>query len=117
VAIIAAGRIVAEGRPDELGGREARPAEIRFRLPAGVAASEVPPGLEAKPAADGELLISSVTPIAPLNELTGWALERSIELDGLEVTRPSLEDIYLELTGADAAEAAAAATAAENGAP
>ena len=33
VAIIAAGRIVAEGRPDELGGRGARPAEIRFRLP------------------------------------------------------------------------------------
>jgi ABC-2 type transport system ATP-binding protein len=53
-----------------------------------------------------------VTPIVPLNQLTGWALERSIDLDGLEVTRPSLEDIYLELTGADAAAAAA-----ENGQP
>ena len=33
-----------------------------------------------------------------LNRLTGWALERGLELEGLEVSRPSLEDIYLELT-------------------
>jgi hypothetical protein len=30
--------------------------------------------------------------------LTGRALERGVDLEGLEVTRPSLEDIYLELT-------------------
>ena len=34
-----------------------------------------------------------------LNELTGWALARGVELEGLEVSRPSLEDVYLELTG------------------
>ena len=33
-----------------------------------------------------------------LHELTGRALERGEELEGLEVTRPSLEDVYLELT-------------------
>ncbi len=42
VAIIARGAIVAEGRPDELGDRERRPATISFRLPAGVSASELP---------------------------------------------------------------------------
>ena len=35
VAIIAGGRIVAQGRPDELGDRGRRPTEIRFRLPTG----------------------------------------------------------------------------------
>jgi len=103
VAIIAAGRIVAEGRPDELGGRGTRPAEIRFRLPAGVTAGELPGGLDARPGGGGELMISTTAPVEPLNRLTGWALERSIELDGLQVIRPSLEDIYIELTGADAA--------------
>jgi ABC-2 type transport system ATP-binding protein len=34
-----------------------------------------------------------------LNRLTAWALERRVELEGLEVRRPSLEDIYLQLTG------------------
>jgi hypothetical protein len=33
------------------------------------------------------------------DELTGAALERGEELEGLEVTRPTLEDVYLELTG------------------
>ncbi len=109
VAIIAAGRIVAEGRPDELGGREARPAQIRFRLPVGVAAGELPGGLGAEPGGDGELTISTRTPVEPLNRLTGWALERSIDLDGLQVIRPSLEDVYIELTGGET-------TTTENGA-
>jgi ABC-2 type transport system ATP-binding protein len=98
VAIIAAGKIVAEGRPDELGGRETRPAEIRFRLPAGL---EPPPGLDVEAGDDGDLVISTTEPLAPLNRLTGWALERSVDLDGLQVSRPSLEDIYLELTDAE----------------
>jgi ABC-2 type transport system ATP-binding protein len=40
-------------------------------------------------------------PTELLNRLTGWALARSVDLGGLEVRRPSLEDIYLELTGAE----------------
>ncbi len=34
-----------------------------------------------------------------LHDLTGWALENNVELEGLSVARPSLEDVYLELTG------------------
>ena len=33
-----------------------------------------------------------------LNELTGWALSQGLELENLEVRRPSLEDVYLKLT-------------------
>lgn len=35
---------------------------------------------------------------AALHRLTGWALEQHVDLNGLEVIRPSLEDVYLQLT-------------------
>jgi ABC-2 type transport system ATP-binding protein len=38
-------------------------------------------------------------PTTLLHELTGWALERGVQLDGLNVSKPSLEDVYLEITG------------------
>jgi ABC-2 type transport system ATP-binding protein len=96
VTIIAAGEIVASGTPEDLGDRESQPATISFRLPAGVAASEVPG--EPLADADGAVTLSTANPLGLLNELTGWALARGVDLDGLEVTRPTLEDIYLELT-------------------
>jgi ABC-2 type transport system ATP-binding protein len=94
VAIIRAGRIVAEGAPAELGGRGGE-CEIRFRLPAGVSADELP--VEAA-ASDGRVTVRTESPLGPLNALTSWALERGHDLPGLEVTRPSLEEVYLELT-------------------
>jgi hypothetical protein len=39
-----------------------------------------------------------MTPVQTLHELTGEALARGQQLENLEVTRPSLEDVYLELT-------------------
>jgi ABC-2 type transport system ATP-binding protein len=98
-AIIASGRIVAEGRPDELGDRDSQPARISFRLPAGTDRSMLPPGIgELAEGGDGAIAISSATPVESVNRLTGWALERSIALQNFEVRRPSLEDVYLELT-------------------
>ena len=44
------------------------------------------------------VLLRTQTPVQALNTLTGWALERGVDLEGLEVNRPSLEDVYLELT-------------------
>ena len=100
VAIIARGTIVAAGRPDDLGDREGRPAMITFRLPPGAAAADLPVAVEARGDA-GEVTLSTATPVEALNRLTGWALERSVDLDGLQVQRPTLEDVYLELTGDD----------------
>jgi ABC-2 type transport system ATP-binding protein len=42
-----------------------------------------------------------------LNSLTRWALEREVSLADLEVRRPTLEDVYLDLTepGAEEGEA------------
>jgi ABC-2 type transport system ATP-binding protein len=100
VAIIARGEVVARGTPEDLGDRESRPATISFRLPAGVAAREIPGGAAV---ANGAVSLSTTSPVATLNELTGWAIERGLDLEGLEVTRPSLEDVYLSLTS-EAAE-------------
>jgi ABC-2 type transport system ATP-binding protein len=98
VAIIARGRIVAQGTPDELGDREGRPARISFRLPAGVSPTDLPSSIGAAAAANGLLSLETQAPVPALNALTSWALERDLDLEGLEVSRPTLEDIYLELT-------------------
>ena len=39
-----------------------------------------------------------------LHTLTSWALDREVDLVGLTVDRPSLEDVYLELTSAEVVE-------------
>jgi len=104
-AIIAAGQIVAHGAPDDLGDRERQPASITFRLPAGTDAAELPPELGAShELQNGLVKLSSTAPVPLLNTLTGWALERDIQLEALEVRHPSLEDVYLALTSEPAAE-------------
>ena len=101
VAVIAGGRIVAEGTPDSLGDRATADAVIRFRLPAAdtPVADLVAPLAGTASGRNGMLEISTPNPTADLHAITGWAVARSIELDGLTVTRPSLEDVYLQLTG------------------
>ena len=96
VTIIARGEVVAQGTLENLGDRESRPATVSFRLPDGVAASELP-GQVAAVDGGATVSLSTTTPVATLNELTGWAIERGLDLEGLEVARPTLEDIYLSL--------------------
>jgi ABC-2 type transport system ATP-binding protein len=99
VAIISRGRVVARGRPEELGDRESQPASISFRLPEGVSPAELPPELAGvTTAANGIISIQADSPVPLLNRLTGWAIERGVALERLEVRQPSLEDVYLELT-------------------
>ena len=45
-----------------------------------------------------EVSVETTTPVVDLHELTGRAVEQGLELEGLEVTRPNLEDVYLSLT-------------------
>ena len=96
VAVIVAGRIVAEGPPATLGDRDLAKARIRYRPPAGAAP---PDGLFAPPGPDGYTEITPDDVVQALHQLTGWAIDHRASLDGLQVTRPSLEDIYLSLTG------------------
>jgi ABC-2 type transport system ATP-binding protein len=101
VTIISRGEIVASGTPEDLGDRESQPASISFRLPEGVALTDVPLDPAFAGSGNGVVSFETQTPVRALNELTGWALERGLDLDGLEVSHPTLEDIYLELTAED----------------
>ncbi len=97
VAIIAQGVIVAEGAPSTLAGRDVAATIIRFRMPAAVIMKEAL--FDQIAVRDGWGEIRTEHPTRVLNELTGWAVERALELEGLSVARPSLEDVYLQLTG------------------
>jgi ABC-2 type transport system ATP-binding protein len=97
VAVIAAGQLVAEGPPDRLGGRDRAACEIHFRLPQPFRASDLPLRTETLVAADENIRIRTDTAQASLAALLDWADDHHAELVGLEVVRPSLEDIYLKL--------------------
>ena len=103
VAVMRAGEIIATGRPEELGGRDLRPAEIRFELPREVSLTDLPGAYcEQRSLEGGVVLMLSREPVRATHELTRWALERDVELARFSVTQPTLEDIYLELTGGSA---------------
>jgi ABC-2 type transport system ATP-binding protein len=95
ICVIAAGEVVAEGTPEALRARTEQRTRIRFELPAGldVATLPIPVAMEA-----GMAVIETPTPTRSLRDLTTWAVAQGLELPNLEVMRPSLEDVYLELT-------------------
>jgi len=96
VAVVKAGRIVAEGTPDDLGGRSELPSTIRFLAPAG---ADLPVLSGAEIAADGDhVVVTAADAAAGAHAVTAWAQERDLPLRDFTVTRPSLEDIYLRLT-------------------
>jgi ABC-2 type transport system ATP-binding protein len=101
IAVIAAGRIVAEGTPETLGGRANLSARISFSLPPGLDADDLPAELRLGNARqrNGRLVLESNRPLADLRTLADWADTRSLDLPDLDVRRPSLEDVYLQLTG------------------
>ena len=98
VAIIAAGRIVAEGTPADLAAAQ-HVTRIRFTLPAEVVPADLPRVSGGVATRGRNVEISTKDPTHDLLALTMWGAGRGAgSLDGLAVTRPSLEDIYLTLT-------------------
>ncbi len=100
VAVMRAGQIIALGAPDELGGRDARPAEIRFELPDGWTLDELPEVAARQRSAEGRrVLIRTDQAVRAAAQITAWALDHDVELAQFSVSQPTLEDVYLELTG------------------
>jgi ABC-2 type transport system ATP-binding protein len=99
VAVIAHGTIVAVGPPGSLGGRERMKTRIRFRLPPG--APEPDRASHRSPDGSYEILADQEETTKLVHDLTAWSLESGFVLDGLEVTPPTLEDVYLELTASE----------------
>jgi ABC-2 type transport system ATP-binding protein len=107
VAVIAEGRIIAAGTPDDIGGRAGAATEVSFDALDSRAAAELEAAVDG---GDGwshhesRAVLRTNEPTRSLNELTSWALARGVELGHLEVRRPSLEDVYLELTGRESGQ-------------
>jgi ABC-2 type transport system ATP-binding protein len=99
VAILREGRIVAQGATSELGTSLGRRTVIGFRLNGALTAEEVRARVSAPiQIAGGEVSIETERPQADLLQLLSLAEERGVTLEELEVRRPSLEDVFLDLT-------------------
>jgi ABC-2 type transport system ATP-binding protein len=99
IVVIGDGKVVAEGSPDELGGRDTAAAHIRFRLPDGVDPASLPVAVTLDQ--HGFCTLTSDDDIQVLHALTGWSIKYDVPLEGLVSSRPTLEDIYLSLVGRD----------------
>jgi ABC-2 type transport system ATP-binding protein len=99
VGVIARGEIVAEGTPGTLAGRDRMQTRVRFRLPDGKQPALDLTDTTALP--DGSREARTDNPTKVVHDLTAWALERGLVYEVLEVTQPSLEDVYIELTGGE----------------
>src|SRR3954452_8334723 len=98
VVVVARGAVIAEGTPDTLGGAS-ESALVAFRVPYGVAADDLPLPEDADiQRRDRQLSFRTHTPTRDLAPLVGWAAANDIELEALSVSRPTLEDVYLQLT-------------------
>lgn len=95
VVVVAGGRVVAEGTPAELGGRTARRAVVRWTEDG------------------GPRELRTDTPTAAVAELA----RRLGEVPGLQVLRPTLEDVYLALVAEASSPGAAAAPAGTDAQP
>jgi ABC-2 type transport system ATP-binding protein len=100
IAVITAGRIVAEGTAASLGGRDVQASTVSFTLPAGVSAADLPPAVAAclTGLPGGKVEASTTSPLPLLGVMAAWAEARTVDLPDLQVIRPTLEEIYLQLT-------------------
>jgi len=104
LVLLAAGRVIADTTPEELraaGG----PASIRCRFSDGAPVDDLPATLaDHIDRHDHTLVVRTGDIAAPLRDLLGWADRHHLDLDGLEVGPPSLEDAYLAAIGAPLTE-------------
>ncbi len=103
VGVLAHGRLVAEGTPEQL-INEVSGTIVSFMLPESVAIADAVStlgplfGTEVRVA--GRVIEATIDhPTAAVHRLTGWAIESGVELESLSVHRASLEDVYLALVG------------------
>ena len=103
VAIMRDGELVATGTVEEIGRTLGEGVIVRFRLPAGVSAEAIAGTLRSPVETDGEeATIRTSDAQRVLYRLTGWAENEGVRLEGIEVVRPRLDDMYLELMAPEA---------------
>jgi ABC-2 type transport system ATP-binding protein len=111
VIVLASGRVVADAAPDDL-RRRWPGSTVRLPLPADLRRSEVPPHLRSYHDAERSELVARTGDLAEvLGAILTWAPTAGLDVTGLEVGPPSLEDAYLAITGAAPSEIEAYANA------
>jgi len=100
LVVIDHGRVVAEGTAEQLAARSGAHTVVTFRLPNAVADTPLPTLVGTARTAGVTTEVLTSEPTRDVHALTSWALDRGIALDGLALTRPGLEDVYLDLIGA-----------------
>jgi ABC-2 type transport system ATP-binding protein len=106
VAVVTAGTLVSQGSPHHLVNRQSTPT-ITFTLPAGLTPADLPePARHAvHGSSGGKLTLPAASPLPVLGTLAAWAERTGLDLPDLEVRRPTLEDVYLQLTTGQEAQA------------
>ncbi len=95
--VLVRGRLVADATPERLRGLSAR-SRIALPIPPDIALPDLPSILSAAPPSERvELIVDSATLRPALEQLLAWAAANGLDLGGLRVGPPSLEDAYLEL--------------------
>jgi ABC-2 type transport system ATP-binding protein len=110
VVVIDHGRVAAQGTPDELAAAAGGATVISFRLPAGLVSADLPDLGLGRRVAGSVIEVRTETPTADVAGLATWAVSRGLELEALALTRPNLEDVYLDLVGVPGERMSAAKT-------
>ena len=103
VAIIDEGRIIAMGTPAEVQARTLGTSRLEIRVspavPAGVAPAVIEAGDVQMNADRDTLVVSARHPARAVVELVKWVDQQGLELADIQLKRPTLEDVFIELTG------------------
>ncbi len=100
IAIIKNGKIIAQGTPKTLGGRDEE-SDITFHINGGKIPANFPKELTPKVqmGLDDAVILQTSNQLQDLKSLVNWAIDNSVSINDLEVTKPSLESVYLKLVG------------------
>jgi ABC-2 type transport system ATP-binding protein len=103
VAIVDEGRIVAMGTPEEIRSRTLGQARVEVRCERPLGAADPPLWADADPAQISDdrmtIVVGTRKPARTLVDLVRWIDQRGVELADVHLRHPSLEDVFIELTG------------------
>lgn len=102
IVILRAGAIAAEGTPDELSRSLGRTSDISFLLPPGTTGAEIERAVgTAAAVVSGAVRLRTGSVQRVLARLLRWAEDARVELSNLQVTQPTLDDVFVELAASD----------------
>jgi ABC-2 type transport system ATP-binding protein len=105
IIILRAGEIAAQGTPEELSRSLGNRTEISFAVSEGIAPEHLSAALEASVEIKGSLVRFKTEHVQrDLTLLLGWAERENVELTDLQVVRPTLDDVFVQLAGPSTAE-------------